>query len=66
MKDVLKIMGMYFAIGFGSLLGVGAGMKVCEKLLDTQSKVNKEIEKEKEEINKIFKEAKEIIEKESK
>lgn len=66
MKDILKIFGSYFALGFGTIAGMGAGMKVCEKLLDSKSKLDKEIEKEKEEINKIFEEAKEIIKKESK
>ena len=33
MKDVLKVMGTYFALGFGTLVGIGAGMKVCDKLL---------------------------------
>ena len=58
MKDVLKVMGTYFAVGFGTLVGVGAGMKVCDKLLDTKSKKQKEDE----EINKMVEEAKAIVE----
>ena len=38
MKDILKVMGSYFAVGFGTLVGVGAGMKVCDKLLNKKSK----------------------------
>jgi hypothetical protein len=37
MKDVLKLMGMYFAVGFGTIAGIGTGMKVCDKLLSTKS-----------------------------
>lgn len=37
MKDILKIFGSYFALGFGTLTGIGAGMKVCDKLLEKKS-----------------------------
>lgn len=43
MKDVLKILGSYFAVGFGTMVGIGAGMKVCDKLLSTKSKDQKEV-----------------------
>ena len=42
MKDVLKVLSMYFALGFGTVAGVGAGMKVCDILLSTKSKDQKE------------------------
>ena len=46
MKDILKVMGTYFAVGFGALTGVGAGMKVCDKILNGKSKKeNTETEK---------------------
>ena len=56
MKDVLKVMGTYFAVGFGTLVGVGAGMKVCGKLLNTKSKEQDE-ETEKEKVIKLVKES---------
>lgn len=34
MKNILKIMAIYFVAGFGTSIGLGAGMKVCKKLLD--------------------------------
>ncbi len=43
MKDIFKVMGTYFAVGFGTLAGIGAGMKVCDKLLGAKS--NKQEEK---------------------
>lgn len=45
MKDIFKVMGTYFALGFGIFTGVGAGLKVCEILLD--KKQNEETEKAK-------------------
>ena len=42
MKDILKVMGVYFAVGFGVLTGFGAGLKVCNKMLSTKSDKNKE------------------------
>ena len=48
MKDVFKVFGTYFALGFGTLTGIGAGLKVCDKLLEKKSdKQNKETEKAK-------------------
>lgn len=44
MKDVLKVMGTYFAVGFGTLVGVGAWMKVCDKLLNKKSNEQSETE----------------------
>ena len=41
MKDIFKIMGTYFAVGFGTLAGVGAGMKACDILLNTKLKKQK-------------------------
>ena len=38
MKDILKVMGVYFAIGFGTIAGMGAGMKVLDKLNEKTSK----------------------------
>ena len=52
MKDILKIFGAYFALGFGTLTGIGAGMKVCDKLL------NKGSDKESEKVIKFKKESK--------
>lgn len=56
MKDILKVAGTYFAVGFGVLTGVGAGMKVCDKMLNTKSN-NKHEETEKEKIIKFVKES---------
>ena len=41
MKDILKVAGAYFAMGFGVIAGVGAGMKVCDKMLNKESKQEK-------------------------
>lgn len=48
MKDILKVMSTYFALGFGTIAGVGAGMKICEKLFERKD----------EKIIKIIKESK--------
>lgn len=49
MKDILKILGTYFALGFGTIFGIGAGMKACDKLF------NKETVKETTEKDKVIK-----------
>lgn len=54
MKDVLKVFGTYFALGFGTLTGIGAGMKVCDKLL---SKESNEQHEETEKVIKLVKES---------
>lgn len=41
MKDVLKIFGLYFALGFGTITGIRTGLKVCDKLLENKEKKNK-------------------------
>lgn len=54
MKDVLKVLGTYFALGFGTIFGIGAGMKACDKLFSEKSKEQHE-ETEKEKVIKMFK-----------
>ena len=49
MKDILKVAGTYFALGFGTIFGIGAGMKVCDKMF------NKETAKETTEKEKVIK-----------
>ena len=56
MKDVLKVLGTYFALGFGTIAGIGAGMKVCDKLFSTNSNKQKE-ETEVEKVIKLYKES---------
>ena len=56
MKDVLKVLGTYFALGFGTIFGIGAGMKACDKLFNKESKEQKE-ETEKEKVLKLVKES---------
>ena len=56
MKDVLKVLGTYFALGFGTIFGIGAGMKACDKLFKKESKEQKE-ETEKEKVLKLVKES---------
>ena len=55
MKDVLKVLGLYFAVGFGTIFGVGAGMKATEKMFSTKSKDQKE-KTEKEKVMEFIKE----------
>ena len=54
MKDILKVAGTYFALGFGTIAGIGAGMKVCEKLSGNKSKEHHE---EKGKVIKFVKES---------
>ena len=44
MKDIIKVLGVYLAIGFGTMVGMGAGMKVCDIILNSKSKDQKESE----------------------
>lgn len=46
MKDMLKVLGLYFSVGFGTIFGIGAGMKATEKLFATKTEKTK-TEKEK-------------------
>lgn len=55
MKDVLKVLGTYFALGFGTIFGIGAGMKACDKMFNNDS--NKETHKERDKIIQFVKES---------
>lgn len=46
MKDILKVLGTYFALGFGTIFGIGTGMKACEKIFNKEDK-NSHEEKDK-------------------
>ena len=34
MKDIIKVFGVYFALGCGTIIGMGCGMKICDKIID--------------------------------
>ena len=54
MKDVLKVLGTYFALGFGTIFGIGAGMKACDKLFNKEDKKSHE---EKDKVMQFVKES---------
>lgn len=45
MKDLMKIGGIYFVAGVGSIVGMAVGFKISEKLLSKNTKEeNKSVE----------------------
>ena len=56
MKDTLKILGAYFAVGFGTIFGLGAGAKACEKLFNGKTKDQNE-KSEKDKVVEFIKES---------
>lgn len=42
MKDLLKVAALYFTSAVSTFVGIGVGLKVCDKLLDSKASTTKE------------------------